>query len=129
MRSYNLEEVRASMQVPWDAARERRVLDGALALWRRRTRRKRVWQGAMAAAAVLLLIRVTPRPYWADGDEVPSFASTSSTPPPVDAPAAAFPAAKEPGGDAGTGGFAGASGLGSGGGGRNAGNGGKAGTS
>jgi hypothetical protein len=54
-------QARAAVDVPWDRARERRVLEGALDSWQRRVRRKRTLGLSAALMAMLLVGRVLPR--------------------------------------------------------------------
>lgn len=54
-------QTRTAIEVPWDRARERRVLDGALDSRRSRARRKRALQLSAAVLGMLLFARLLPR--------------------------------------------------------------------
>ena len=60
---------RASTDVPWDSARERRALDRALDARRRRTRRKLGFELAAAMVVTFLVGRVLPRASCESGEE------------------------------------------------------------
>ena len=56
-----LYHARTALDVPWDRAREKRVLDGALESWRGRARRMRALEISGALLTIALLVRVSVR--------------------------------------------------------------------
>jgi len=115
---------RTAMDVPWDRARERRVLDRALQSWRRRARRMRALEFSGVVLMIVLLGRVSLRAPAASNDVGPAVAVPGALLEPSPAPDAVITppvdSAKRPqsaasGGFAGTGGHGGAASTGLGG--------------
>ena len=115
---------RTALDVPWDRARERRVLDRALQAWRRRARRMRALEFSGVVLTIVLLGRVALRasPGSHDVEPVvavpgaqlePSSASNAVITPPIDK--STRPKGTASGGFAGTGGHGGATSTGLGG--------------
>jgi hypothetical protein len=120
----DLSRGRTAMDVPWDRARERRVLDRALQSWRRRARRMRALEFSGVALMIVLLGRVALRTSAGSSDGEPAVAvpgaqlEPSSAPdavikPPIDK--ATRPKSTASGGFAGTGGHGGTGSTGLGG--------------
>jgi len=115
---------RTALDVPWDRARERRVLDRALASWRQRARRMRALEFSGVVLLIVLLGRVSLRAsVRSDDDFEPAVAVPAAQLEPSPAPGAVItqpvnakgPKSAASGGFAGTGGHGGAGSTGLGG--------------
>ena len=119
-----LYHARTALDVPWDRAREKRVLDRALGSWRGRARRMRALEISGALLTIVLLCRVSVRSSAKGDDLEPAVAVPAAQlePSPAGEPAMRYPgdAAKRAnsatsGGVAGTGGHGGGGSTGLGG--------------
>jgi hypothetical protein len=113
---------RTALDVPWDRARERRVLDRAIASWRRRARRMRALEISGVALLIVLFCRVSLRASARSDDVAPAAAVPGAQLEPSPATDRAIPVDEvkrsksgASGGFAGTGGHGGAGSTGLGG--------------
>ena len=113
-----LYQARSALDVPWDRAREKRVLDRALESWRARARRMRALEISGALLTIVLLGRVAARSSARSDDFEPAVAVPAAhlEPSPAGEPAITYTGdASKRANSAASGGVAGTGGHGGGG--------------